>query len=148
MTYKFYKVIILMLAFMVIVGGLYADHLPHHDYYPFFSWSLFSNSSNNDKSYFIRLNSYGGKEDNSVIFAGNVSKYFDIDFLPDYYWDVQEMGRMLVEQGVDIGIYSYGSKFKEKPVDFELIEAVYDAVELKNSGIIKDVKVVKEFKTI
>ena len=148
MTYKVYKVVILILAFSVILGGLYADHLPHHDFYPYFSWSLFSNTSDNDTSYFIRVTSYEGKKENSIIFAGNVSEYLNIDFLPDYYWNVQDAGRSMVERGDESGILAITSKFKQKPVNFELIEAVYDAVELKNSGAVKNVRVIKDFKII
>lgn len=138
MSYVKYKFFVTALVLSVLVGGLWADHLPHHDFYPFFSWSLFSNSSDSDTSFFIKLKSFGGKEDDSVLYANGVSKYIDGYFLPDFYWDVQEAGKNPeVLKKIEVG-------FKTKPVEYYLISAEYDAVVLRQTGNFKNYKIVSE----
>ncbi len=138
MTYVKLKLLVVFFVLSVLLGGLWADHYPHHDFYPFFSWSLFSNSSNSDTSYFIKLKTYGGVADNTVLYADNVSKYVEGYFLPDFYWDVQEFAvNPQIQKKIE-------SSFAKKPVDYYLIKADYDAVVLRTTGNLIDTQVVSE----
>ncbi len=147
MTYKSSKILVIAFVLSILIGGIWADHLPHHDFYPFFSWSLFSNSSDNDTSYFIKLKTFDGRPDNTVLYGGKVSDYVGGYFLPDFYWDVQEAGKTALSGSKSDLLEKIESRFKSGNVDYQIVLADYDAVVLKKTGSFKNINVIAEYKT-
>lgn len=134
MTLAITKVVTIFLVLSVLVGGIYADHLPHHDFYPFFSWNLFSNVSVSDTSYFVKVKA--GKDDmGQLVYSDKVSEYLNIEFLPDYFWTIQQIGQNISKniRYDDLGYIE--NNFKVKPFEYEIVKVIYDPLLLKQKGI-------------
>jgi len=145
MSYTGTKFLTILFVLSVFVGGVYADHLPHRDYYPFFSWSLFSNVSHRDKSFFVRVKN--SSDDRGVlIYSSRVSQYMNVDFLPDYFWTIQEIGNNIVDGVFDPKIKDIENLFKQRPYSFEIVQLEYDPWTLKTQGNYLSLKVIQEFK--
>lgn len=127
-----------MILLIYVLISFYIFFSDQKEKYPIFDWNLFSSVPGENNHFFIKV-------DQKILFGPEISNYLDIDYLPEYFFKVQEAGIHFETTGERVFLREIEGKFIKRPVLYKLVKVEYNPLELKRSGKIKNEEVLGEF---
>lgn len=145
MKYERLKKFLIATLFVFGVAGFIVNFLPEKEAYPFYSWNLFSKIPNNESSYYIRVTEYKGQKKNDLLIGEKLEEYIKIDYRGEFYWLIQDYGRVVEEKNAQETRMELESLFKDGNVSYQVVLMEYDPYKFKRFGEVIDEKVVGAF---
>lgn len=144
MTFNRIKKLIFLILFVFFTAGILVNLHPKNEVYPLFSWDLFSKVPNNETSYFLRITNFRGKEKDVILIGPKVEEYINIEYLYDYYWLVQRLGRN-IEEGEGKDVKQKVDELFKGPASYDLVKIEYDPYLFVTEGEYINLEVIERF---
>jgi len=145
MSYNVLKFLIFSFLVVYFVVGKYTERLPEAEWYPFFSWTLFSKIPALNEEYAVRIHEYEGKIFDPPIFFSQTQGVYSVSntSITEYHFMIQLLGRSLKRNQEDEIIRRrqiFEANFLSHPVIYEVVKIKYDSIKYWKTGVMLGVE--------